>query len=37
MLNFELMRNPYNWIIVVLMVMSAGLAVRYLFASADAA
>lgn len=35
MLNFELMRNPYNWIIIVLMVMTAGLAVRYIFAAAD--
>lgn len=34
MLNFELMRSPYNWIIVVLMVMTAGLAVRYIFAAA---
>ena len=30
-LNFELLRNPYNWVVVLLMVMIAGLAVATIF------
>jgi hypothetical protein len=30
-LNLSLMRNPYNWVIVTLMVMMAGLMVALLF------
>lgn len=34
-LNFELMANPVNWVIVVLMVAIAGLALSLLFHPAD--
>jgi hypothetical protein len=30
-LNFELMKNPYNWVIIVLMVAIAGFAVALIF------
>lgn len=30
--NFDLMRNPYNWIIVALMVVILGLALHLIFA-----
>jgi hypothetical protein len=30
-LNFALMRNPFNWVIVTLMVMIAGLALNLIF------
>ena len=36
-LNLELLRNPINWVIVVLMVMLGSIAVHYLFAAARAA
>jgi len=30
-LNFELMKNPYNWVVIVLMVAIAGFAVALIF------
>lgn len=30
-LNFALLRNPYNWVIVILMLLVAGLALAYVF------
>lgn len=30
-LNVELMKNPYNWVIVILMIAIAGLGVALLF------
>ena len=32
-LNFELMANPVNWIIVTLMVLLAGIALAHIFSS----
>lgn len=30
-INVELIRNPYNWVVVVLMVVIAGLALHLIF------
>jgi len=30
-INIELIRNPYNWVVVVLMVVIAGLALNLIF------
>lgn len=35
-LNLAIMKNPYNWITVVLMVMIAGLALHLLFPGPNA-
>jgi hypothetical protein len=35
-LNFELMGNPVNWVIVTLMVLFAGVALTFVFEGADA-
>lgn len=34
-LNFELMRNPFNWIILLLMVLVAGYALALLFPATE--
>lgn len=34
-LNFELLRNPYNWLVVGLMVAILGLALHLIFAPAS--
>lgn len=34
-INFELVANPVNWVIVVLMVVIAGLAIGLIFHPAD--
>lgn len=33
-INFDLIRNPYNWVVIVLMVTIAGLALHLIFSSA---
>jgi hypothetical protein len=35
-LNLELMSNPYNWVVVALMVLMAGLALGLIFHPANA-
>lgn len=34
-LNFDLMSNPINWIIIALMVILAGVAASYIFTAAS--
>ena len=31
-INFDLIKNPYNWVVIVLMVVIAGLALHLIFA-----
>lgn len=34
-INFELIKNPYNWVVIVLMIVIAGLALHLIFAPAS--